>query len=115
MTTAASRRKGWKADERAIAGRLGGTRVPVTGRDRGDAPDIKHPLFAVECKTRAALPVLLKEAMAQAKAAVRGEQVPLVVLHQRGARHSEDYVCMRLADFEALHGAVPVEEGEVEA
>jgi hypothetical protein len=110
MTTAASRRKGWKADERAIAGRLGGERVPVTGRDRGDAPDIKHPLFAVECKTRAALPALLKEAMTQAKAAVRGEQVPVVILHQRGARHDEDYVVLRLADFTDLYGALPVGE-----
>jgi hypothetical protein len=100
----------WKRDERAIALRLGGTRVPVSGRARGETPDIAHALFAVECKTRKALPVLLKDAMLQAKAAVRGDQVPVVVLHQTGQRHADDLVVLRLADFEALYGDVPMGE-----
>ncbi len=32
----------WKATERRVATVLGGKRVPVSGRGRGDAPDVGH-------------------------------------------------------------------------
>lgn len=101
----------WKRDERRAAAALGGTRVPVSGRARGETPDVAHELWAIECKTRKALPALLKAAMVQAKAAVRGSQIPLVVLHQTGQRHSEDFVVLRMVDFVALHGAVKAYDG----
>jgi hypothetical protein len=34
--------KDWKQAERRIADLLGGQRIPVTGRQRGDTPDIEH-------------------------------------------------------------------------
>jgi hypothetical protein len=34
--------KWWKRAERRIAEQLGGRRVPESGRQRGDAPDIEH-------------------------------------------------------------------------
>ena len=40
----------WKASERRIAEKLGGKRVPVTGRERGSAPDVEHKLYAIEHK-----------------------------------------------------------------
>ena len=46
----------WKRTERRIAAGLAGVRVPVTGRARGDAPDIPHDRLALEVKHRAALP-----------------------------------------------------------
>ena len=94
--------KHWKAVERAVARRLGGRRVPVTGRARGDAPDVEHPLLALEVKHRKELPQWLKEAMAQAEAAARDDKLPVVVLHEAGSRHSEDLVVLRLADLEEL-------------
>ena len=97
-------RGSWKRTEREVAARLGGKRVPVSGRARGDVPDIAHPLFAVEVKHTSRMPALLLKAMAQAKAAVRGEQVPLVVLHEAGKRHTGDFVVLRLEDFEGLCG-----------
>ncbi len=45
--------KRWKATERKIAALLGGRRVPVSGRGRGDAPDIARPWLALEVKDRA--------------------------------------------------------------
>lgn len=94
----------WKRNERAIAARLGGRRVPVTGRARGDQPDIDHPLWAVEAKTRRTLPAWLHDALAQARAAARPGQVPIVVLHQTGQHHADDLVVLRLADFVDLVG-----------
>ncbi len=34
----------WKRIERSIAGIIGGERVPITGRARGDTPDVRHDL-----------------------------------------------------------------------
>lgn len=91
--------KTWKRTERKIAALTGGKRVPVTGRARGDAPDVAHDTLAIEVKHRAALPAWLHSAMAQAVASQRGEQLPIVILHEAGQRHAQDYVIMRLADF----------------
>jgi len=89
--------KAWKATERAIATRLGGERVPVSGR--GDGPDVAHDWLSVEVKHRKTLPLWLKGAMAQAVAAARGDQLPVAVLHEAGAKHENDLVLLRLRDF----------------
>lgn len=73
----------WKNVERRVAALLGGVRVPVTGRARGSAPDVQHAVYAVEVKHRKRLPDWLHEAMAQARAAQRDGQIPLVVLHEQ--------------------------------
>jgi hypothetical protein len=90
----------WKRTERAIASRLGGRRVPVTGR--GAAPDVEHPTLAVEVKHRKELPRWLKHAMAQAEAAARDGKIGVVVLHEAGSRHEQDLVVLRLGDLEEL-------------
>lgn len=95
----------WKATERAIAAHLGGRRVPITGRERGDVPDVAHSWLAIECKHRQALPEWLKDALAQARAAARDGQLPVAILHEAGERHGKDIVCLSLADFEAWFGA----------
>jgi len=92
----------WKRVETAIAARLGGQRIPVSGRGRGDQPDIAHPTFAVEVKLRGSLPGWLTGAAAQAKASARGDQTPLVVLHVSGARHRDDLCVLALSDLVAL-------------
>jgi len=43
----------WKQAERRIAAILGGRRIPVSGRGRGDNPDIERPSLSVEVKARA--------------------------------------------------------------
>jgi hypothetical protein len=91
----------WKATERRIAVLLGGRRVPVSGRARGDQPDVTHPWLSIECKDRATLPAWLLEALRQAEAAALGTQLPIAVLHQAGARHDQALVVLRLADFVA--------------
>ena len=48
--------KDWKACERRVAEILGGVRVPVTGRQRGVAPDIEHETLSIEVKSRKSLP-----------------------------------------------------------
>lgn len=98
--------KGWKRTERTIAQRLCGERVPITGRVRGSAPDVRHPWLSVEVKHRKALPGWLRDAMSQAVAALRGQQLPVVVLHQAGSRHDDDIVCVRLRDFVEWFGDI---------
>lgn len=102
-------RRDWKRVEREIALRLGGRRVPVTGRSRGDAPDIQHPFLAIEVKTRTAFPALLTEAMAQADACRQPGQTPVAVVHRKGSQYGDALVCMRLRDFVDWHGPVDPE------
>lgn len=89
----------WKRTERRIAALLGGVRVPVTGRQRGDVPDIQHPTLAIECKHRQSIPGWLTDAMCQAQACRTTEQLPIVVVHEHGRRYDEALVVMRLCDF----------------
>ncbi len=88
----------WKETERRVAALLGGCRVPVSDRGRGDAPDVAHPYLAIECKHRKSVPRWLLDAMNQATAAARGGQVPAVIIHRHGAHHAGDLVVLRLAD-----------------
>ena len=95
-------RQTWKATERAIASRLGGQRVPVSGRARGDAPDIAHLRLSIEVKHRNTLPVWLRDAMRQAEACAGAGQIPVAILHEQGRRHDGDLCILRLADLTAL-------------
>lgn len=92
----------WKRTERDIAARFGGKRVPVSGRARGDAPDIAHPTLSIEVKHRASLPAWLHDAMAQAAASATPGQTPVAILHEHGARHDGDLCIVRLVDFVAI-------------
>lgn len=90
----------WKAVERRIAARLGGERVPVT--DKRSNADVVSDTLAVEVKHRKTLPKWLHKAMKQATDAATDEQLPIAVLHQLGQNSDNDFVVMRLADFEKL-------------
>lgn len=96
--------KPWKATERAVASRLGGRRVPITGRQRGDTPDVAHDWLSIEVKHRQSLPRWLTEAMSQAAAGAGLSQLPIVVLHEHGGRHDGDLVVLRLSDFVGWFG-----------
>lgn len=89
----------WKATERRIAALLGGRRVPVSGRARGDAPDVRHAWLSIECKDRASLPAWLLDALWQAEASATATQLPIAVLHEAGRRHDRALVVLRLGAF----------------
>ena len=91
--------KDWKACERRVADLLGGRRVPVSGRTRGDCPDIEHPTLSIECKSRKKLPAWIEDAMKQAEACAQDGQLPLMVLHQDGQRYQDALIVMRLKDL----------------
>ena len=94
--------KPWKRTERTIAALLGGQRLPVSGR--GDRPDVQHPWLAVEVKHRRTLPQWLLDALRQAEQAATPEQLPVVVLHQRGQRYADSLVVVRLKAFREWFG-----------
>ncbi len=91
--------KCWKATARRIAALVGGWRVPVSGRGRGDQPDIAHPWLSLEVKGRATLPAWLLDALDQAACSATAEQLPIAVLHRAGDRHDHALIVLRLADF----------------
>ena len=95
--------KDWKRNERETAKRLGGRRVPVTGRQRGDQPDIEHGGLSIECKKRNNIPNWIKDAVDQAVASIKNpEQVPIVQIHEKYQRRDNDLIIMRLCDFEKI-------------
>ena len=95
----------WKRTEREVAARLNGKRVPITGRQRGDVPDVAHDWLSIEVKHRRIVPAWLSDAMAQADAANKaGDRLPVVVVHEEGKRHDDNLVVMRLGDFVAWFG-----------
>lgn len=90
--------KAWKACERRVAKYIGGERVPITGRQRGDAPDIAHNWLSVEVKYRKALPAWLKDAMHQAKASARCSQTPIVILCEKGSDVGKSFAIFELEE-----------------
>ena len=94
----------WKKLETRIATYLGGQRVPVTGRQRGSAPDIEHDWLSIEVKHRRTIPAWIIDAMAQAEASQRDGQLPVTILHGHRMPVGESLVIMRLADFRDWFG-----------
>ena len=90
--------KAWKACERRIAKFIGGERVPITGRQRGDAPDIAHNWLSVEVKYRKKIPEWIKDAMRQAVASKRMRQMPCVILCEKGQKTEDNLIIFRLGD-----------------
>jgi hypothetical protein len=94
--------KSWKYAERRIAALLGGRRVPVSGRSRGDAPDVEHDLLAVEVKSRNTFPAWLEDALKQAEASARDGQLPVAILHGRRRRYGDALVVLRVSELAKL-------------
>jgi hypothetical protein len=97
----------WKNTERKIAALVGGRRIPVSGRARGDSADIEHDTLSIEVKHRRHLPNWLLDAIDQAEKSVRGEQLPVAILHQKGQKFEDSLMVLRLADFLAWFGQKP--------
>lgn len=91
--------KGWKRTERKIAEILGGRRIPISGRQRGDAPDIAHDTLSLEVKNRKSIPAWLTEALTQATASSRDGRLPVAVLHQQGKPYADALCVIRLEDL----------------
>jgi hypothetical protein len=92
----------WKRTERVIAARLGGQRVPVSGRQRGDAPDVAHDRLSIEVKHRKSIPGWLRDAMHQAAASSTNGRLPVAIIHTHGGRHGDDLCLIRLSDLVRL-------------
>jgi hypothetical protein len=92
-----------RSHEIATAKRLGGKRTSVLGVS---TPDVTSDWLCCECKERQTPTQWLESALQQATAAALPEQLPIVVLHWKGARHDNDIVFLRLRDFEQWFGDV---------
>lgn len=76
--------------------------MPVSGRGRGDNPDIEHPALSVEVKARASFPAWLEDALKQAELSATDGKTPAVVLHQDRRRYPDALVVCRLSEFAEL-------------
>jgi hypothetical protein len=95
----------WKSLERRIAAYLGGRRVPITGRQRGDTPDIEHTDWSVEVKHRGGKrPVWIADALDQAEASCDDVRLPMAVWHWKGEKVEDSVVMLSLKDFREWFG-----------
>lgn len=94
-----SKYRSFKTTERQIAKRLGGDRHGHLG-----GADVVTEWLSVECKHRKTLPKWLKDALEQAKRNAEEQQLPVVILHEHGARHDDDLVLLSLGDFQKWFG-----------
>jgi hypothetical protein len=92
----------WKQAERRIASILGGRRIPVSGRGRGDNPDIQHPTLSVEVKARATFPAWLEDALRQSELSATDGKTPAVVLHGDRKPYRAALVVCWLSEFAEL-------------
>ena len=72
--------KAWKRFERRVASKVGGKRIPITGRK---GVDIDHPYLDIECKYRKTLPSwLFEKAWSQAN---EGTGIPTIVVSKHNS------------------------------
>lgn len=83
------------------------------GQDRADVRAGDGDWLCCEIKDRASLPRWLLAGLGQARRYALGEQLPLLVLHEKGARTGDSLVVMRLSDFTAWFGGLPGDSGQV--
>ncbi len=73
--------------------------MPITGRQRGDAPDIKHNWLGVEVKYKQKFPDWMTDAMSQAKAASRDNQLPVVIMCPKGEDTGKCWIMCELNEL----------------
>ncbi len=95
----------WKSVERRIAEKLGGERVPVSGRtgEAGmESPDIEHALWSLEIKHRdqRSMPKWIEHSYDQALASMKEHHIaPVCILHTKNRRLDNAVVTMPLSYF----------------
>ncbi len=95
-----------KRTERAIAKRLKAKRVGILGKS-----DVEHKLFSLEVKSR--LRFVGEKWFLQAVKNCEKGKIPAVIVHVTGQHHKNDYVILKLKDFEDLLGRTKkVKRGE---
>ena len=96
--------RAWKRFERAVAQRVGGRRVPVTGLGRAEA-DVVTSSFHFQCKLGRRFPAYLRGWLDGITEAAEGAgSIGVVVWKEPGARVDDSVVVLRLRDWEDLHG-----------
>jgi len=99
MTNVAKNRQRGKRVERAIQKKIGGKRIGILGKC-----DISHSLFDFEVKSRKKF-VAEKWFLQAARNCEKGK-TPAVIVHVLGQQYKNDYVILRLKDFEDLLGKI---------
>lgn len=94
--------RSWKVAERRLARDVGCERIPVTGERHG--ADFVSGLFCYQAKVRNTIPGWLFEWLAGIVATAGKDRTGVLVLNQPGKSRHEAVVCVRWADWVALHG-----------
>lgn len=103
--------KKWKRFETRVAKYLGGERIPVTGKGRGDR-DVETPLLCIQTKYRNAIWATLLRWMDEiCLTSLTHRKTGVLVLAKPGMDTGDALVVMRLRDFQDFHGSAPRPDG----
>jgi len=94
MNPSKNRQRGKRA-ERVLAKRLKAKRVGILGKT-----DLSHPLFDFEVKSR--VKFVGEKWFLQAIRNCEKGKIPAVIVHVTGQHYKNDYVILKLRDFEDL-------------
>ena len=110
-----SSRGTWKKSERDAAETLGGIRIPVTGRQSGDVPDVETIKFAIEVKAGKVVSTRTLKAVDQAKkAGASTNKIPVVVqVHKVNKTVAVPLVTLDLETFLKLTAGIRKEEKRI--
>ena len=90
-----SNRRAGKALEKYYAVRWKMRRMGIFGKH-----DLEDEVHCVECKKRKVVWKALKDMVNQAVINCQDGKLPIVVLHETGSNHDNDYVIIRAKDYE---------------
>lgn len=88
-----------KNTERALAKKLGCKRVGILGSE-----DLQHSVFSFEVKSRKTF--VASSWMLQAIRNCPKGKCPALIVHVHGRDHNNDFVMMKMSDFEAWLGEI---------
>ena len=97
--------KAWKAFERRVAKKMGGSRIPVTGER--DGADVAGGPFVYQCKLRRNMPSYLRDwlrGIVEAAGRSPTDTTGVVIWKEPHGRDDDAVVVLRLKDWQALHG-----------
>lgn len=102
--------KSWKAVERRVARKLGGVRIPLSGRSNlGQIGDVLIEGYTIECKSGRQIPKAVVAWLETLRALSKDVEIPLLVMQPKFLK--EQIVALTLSDLVKVmqrHEIVPI-------
>src|SRR3990167_442769 len=91
----------WKARERKVASKLGGTRIPLSGSlNMGKTGDVELIGYGIEVKSGRQVPVAVTNWLLKIRSETRHGEIPVLIMHP--FQMKESIAVLAISDFSKL-------------